>query len=91
MIADHQIQFILDQAREMEEKGKKIDFRTIRAKLFQKWHEDYPEKMLEKVYWHEVGNPKFAPKEVEPDYIDIKRQLGNLGDALMEYEEKKNK
>lgn len=78
MIADHIIRFIIKRADEMDKADGKINWRSIRAKIFHEWHEDYPEKMLEKLYWTEAKNPEWKRKEVDVPYIDLKAAVDDL-------------
>lgn len=85
MIADHIIKFVLKAGREKTAKGEQLTkpfFKKMRIQVFTKWHEDYPEAMLEKLYWAESVNPKFREREVDEDYIDVNREVRNLRDAV---------
>jgi len=71
MITPEKILLIITMARKKIDKGEKPDWRVIRDTIRAKFFEDYHVDMIERVYELEKDNPKYKPREVEEDYIDV--------------------
>lgn len=82
MISDRITKYIVKTANAMEEAGNKIDWRHIRGKVFSQWHEDYPEYMLEKLYWHEAGNPKWKQDKPQADFVDLRNTVESMREEM---------
>jgi len=73
MITDEQTMLVIKLANKQKEETGKLNFRAISAKLWQKYNETYPAKLLERLYWTENENPIYKPKQIKKPYLDISK------------------
>lgn len=70
MISDDITQMVINLVRIAEANGQEPNYSQIQGRIFKKYSEEYPTKMLKRLYNQEKDNPKFRPREIPKPYIE---------------------